>query len=247
MNIALTAIIVTIASIIILVLTEGMKAINARKRVVSQLSAAHLNDLRLYTEETFFRLHEINSRVVVDQKASRLFLPPETNTYQISQQDDIWFNGKGCYFLSSCYFTACLFACIKKIREEIPQRTLRTKNDTAFLSAMFAVSNGFLIDLGIFYATQHSIGNEMYIHDEQRLVTYGEFCQIIQTPHKRIWFDRLISFYLDINQGKRDSNLVATIEGLYGLAQFCDRLDQNNSAIDEQLRTDNNPPFMPHR
>lgn len=248
MNVALTsALIATLTSITVVFLQAGLKAISTKQKIASEINSAYLNPLRLYTEETFFRLYDINSRLIKGQRESLLFLPKDTQSHQLSAQDDGWLNGEGCYFVSSCYFTACLFACIKKVREDIPYLKLRGRNDTALPSALFAVSRGFLSDLGIFYAIQHSIGSELYLHSEQRLVTYREFCKLIQTPEKRVWFDRLLSFYLDINQGKRQANLTATMTALYGLAQFCDRIAQGNSSIDERLRTEGHPPFQPRR
>lgn len=100
------------------------------------------------------------------QKENLLFLGDLQDPQQLSRRRDDWFKGAGCYFTSSCYFTACLFACIKKVREDIPYLKLRKVSDTELLRRIFTVSHSFLQDLGVYYAIQHSIGSEMYLAKE---------------------------------------------------------------------------------
>lgn len=247
----LSAIIATITSVAVVLLQEGLKTLTSKRQQATSINSAYLNPLRLYAEETFFRLYEIDERFTKGQKENLLFLENIQNPQQLSNQSDDWFNGEGCYFTSSCYFTACLFACIKKVREDIPYLKLGKANDTDFLNRMFAVSRGFLQELGIFYAIQHSIGSEMYVTTEQRLITYREFCGLLKNPTRRVWFDRLLVFYIDVNQGKRISIVTQIIGAIYNLSSFCElksqrsryRTVQGSTSIDARLKAENKPSF----
>ncbi|MBX2862226.1 MAG: hypothetical protein KTR27_01615 [Leptolyngbyaceae cyanobacterium MAG.088] len=248
MNIALlSAIIATVTSIAVVLLQEGLKALASKQQRATSINSEYLNPLRLYAEETFFRLHDIGERFAKGQKENLLFLEDIQHPQQFSQQGDDWFNGEGCYFASSCYFTACLFACIKKVREDIPYLKLGKANDTAFLCRIFVVSHSFLQELGIFYAIQHSIGSEMYVVQEKRLLTYREFCNRLKNSETRVWFDRLISFYLDINQGKRMLIIDQAMESLYHLSEFCDRAVQGSRSIDTRLKAEKKSIFSPKK
>jgi hypothetical protein len=248
MDIALlSAIIATITSVAVVLLQEGLKALTSKQQRAITLNSEYLNPLRLHIEETFFRLHEIDERLAKGQRETLLFLENVQNEQQISTQTDDWFNGEGCYFTSSCYFTACLFACIKKVREDVPYLKLGTANDTELQNQIFTVSRSFLQDLGIFYAVQHSIGSEMYLANEKRLLTYREFCECLKDSKKRVWFDRLLHFYLDINQGKRLPNVSQAVHSLYSLSKFIDQIVQGSSSIDARLQAENKPTFRSKR
>lgn len=247
----LSALIATITSVAVVLLQEGLKALTSKRQQANSINSAYLNPLRLYAEETFFRLYEIDERFAKGQKENLLFLENIQTPQQLSNQSDDWFNDKGCYFTSSCYFTACLFACIKKVREDIPYLKLGKAHDTDFLNRMFAVSRGFLQELGVFYAIQHSIGSEMYLTTEQRLITYREFCGLLKDSTRRVWFDRLLVFYIDVNQGKRIATITEIIGAIYSLSSFCELTDQRSSyraaqgssSIDARLKAENKPSF----
>ena len=237
----LSAIIATITSVTVVLLQEGLKALTSKRQRAATLNLQYLNPLRLYAEETFFRLYELDTRFTQGHRENLLFLESPQTPPQISAQPDDWFNGEGCYFVSSCYFTACLFACIKKVREDVPYLKLGKATDTELLRRMFAVSHGFLQDLGVFYAIQHSIGSEMYLAQEQRLLTYREFCGRLKNPETRVWFDRLLAFYCDINQGQRMAIVTQIMGAIYDLSKFCDRTVQGNSSIDVRLAAEHKP------
>ena len=240
MDIALlSAIIATVTSVVVVLLQEWLKALTSKKQRATSINSEYLNPLRLYVEETFFRLYEIDERFANGQRESLLFLETIHNSQQISDQSDDWFNGEGCYFISSCYFTACLFACIKKLREDVPYLKLSSASDTELLNQIFAVSRSFLQELGVFYAIQHSIGSEMYLTQEKRLRTFREFCGLLKDPNHRIWFDRLLYFYFDINVGKRMPIVSQVLRALYSLSKFTDQVVQGSSSIDARLRSEN--------
>lgn len=244
MDIALlSAIIATITSVVVVLLQEGLKALTSKQQRAATINSEYLNPLRLYTEETFYRLYEIEERFTKGHREALLFLDNIQDVQQISDQNDAWFNGAGCYFTSSCYFTACLFACIKNVREDIPYLKLGKGNDTAFINQIFTISHSFLQNLGIFYAIQHSIGSEMYLADEKRLLTYREFSESLKDPQKRVWFDRLLSFYLDINQGKRLPTVSQAVQSLYNLSTFINQVVQGSNSIDARLKAEHKPAY----
>lgn len=242
----LSAIIATVTSITVVLLQDGLKALTTKRQRKTTINSEYLNPLRLYAEETFFRLYEVEQRFAKGQKENLLFLEDFQDPQQLSKQHDDWFNSAGCYFASSCYFTACLFACIKKVREDIPYLKLGRASDTELLQRIFTVSHSFLQDLGVYYAIQHSIGSEMYLTKEQRLLTYREFCNLLKDPKTRVWFDRLVYFYLDINQGKRMLIIEQIMNAVYWLSEFCDCAAQGNSSINARLNAENKPAFSPH-
>lgn len=240
MDIALlSAIIATITSVAVVLLQEWLQTLSSKQQRTTSINSEYLNPLRLYVEETFLRLYEIEERFTKGQREALLFLKHIQDSQEISAQSDDWFNSEGCYFISSCYFTACLFACIKKLREDVPYLKLNSARDTELLNQVFTVSHSFLQDLGIFYAIQHSIGSEMYLTQEKRLLTYREFCTLLKDPEQRIWFDRLLLFYFDINKGTRMTVVSQALQALYNLSKFTDRVVQGGNSIDARLQAEN--------
>ena len=86
----------------------------------------------------------------------------------------------------------------------------------------------------------------MYLTKEQRLLTYREFCNLLKDPKTLVWFDRLVYFYLDINQGKRMLIIEQIMNAVYCLSEFCDCAAQGNSSINVRLNAENKPVFRPH-
>src|SRR5206468_5025743 len=80
---------------------------------------------------------------------------------EVSDKDAAWFNGQGCYLVSSCYFTACLFAVLGRLRGEAPFLRLASAQDTRLVTMSLKVSLGILQDNGIYYATQPSLGDAL--------------------------------------------------------------------------------------
>lgn len=64
----------------------------------------------------------------------------------------------------------------------------------------------------------------MRVHDEERLLTYREFCERLQDPSWRVWTDRLIQFHLDTaHQTKRErtQNLLTALAQLSAFLDGC--------------------------
>ncbi|MEM9008824.1 MAG: hypothetical protein AAGE59_35610 [Cyanobacteria bacterium P01_F01_bin.86] len=200
------------------------------------INLTYLNPLRLWLEEAYVRLQDITTRLASgDRYEALLFIDTPAD---VSSQEAAWFNQQGCYLVSSCYITACLFFAIKHVRENIPYLRLARQNDTELMTLMFRVNHAFLQDLGIYYVTQPSIGNDVYLAAQQRLMTYREFCEMLQDPKRRIWCDRLILFYLEAGQGKRNANLQAALQAIRTLSQFLDTHIGQGVSIAERLQAE---------
>jgi hypothetical protein len=196
----------------------------------------YLNPLRLWLEETYVRLQIIQTELAVSDRPSPLLSIPTPNA--LSNQDATWFNQEGAYLASTCYMTACLFWALKQVRDNLPYLRLSQERDTELMSLMFQVSQSFLQDLGIFYVIQPSIGNDVYLASQQRLMTYREFCEQLQQPADRIWSDRLIQFYLDLGQHQRSQNLTAALNAIQALSAFLDRQIGAGMSIRDRLEAE---------
>lgn len=164
-----------------------------------RVNAKYLNPLRFYLVENHFRLSEILRRVDSGGGKNELFFVDKAE--QVSSKEDSWFNGSGHFLASSTYLTACLFAHLKKVREDIPYLRLQGAEDTRLAELMLPVHHGFSRRLNVFYVTQHSIGEDLWLRGEGRVRTFREFCDLLRDPSQRVWLDRLINYYLKIEKG----------------------------------------------
>lgn len=203
----------------------------------NKINLTYLSPLRLWLEENYVRLSEILTRVSDEGGACKYLLYIETPR-EVSEQGADWFNGKGCYLISSCYITACLFFTIKQVRDNIPYLRLSKESDTELMTLLFRVSHAFLKDFGVFYVTQPSIGNDLYLRDQNRLMTYREFCELLQNPERRVWFDRLINFYLETGRGEKRDRIQAALDAIKNLSGFLDKHIGRGVSIQERLEAE---------
>lgn len=140
--------------------------------------------------------------------------------------------------VSTGYITACLFFTIKQVRDHIPYLRLSRESDTELMTLLFRVSRAFLQDFGIFYITQPSIGHDLYLPDRNRLMTYREFCEMLKDPERRVWFDRLFTFYIETGKGEKGDRLRAALNAIRDLSDFLDRHIGKGVAIEERLRAE---------
>jgi hypothetical protein len=201
-----------------------------------KINLTYLNPLRLWLEEAYIRLLEI-AKKVGQQGTVPALLFIETPA-DISNQEAEWFNGEGCYLISTCYITGCLFFAIKQVRDNLPYLRLSRDSDTELMTLLFRVSRAFLQDLGIFYVIQPSIGNELYLPAQNRLMTYREFCERLQDPAHRVWCDRLICFYIETGGGKKRDRIEAALEAIQELSTFLDKHIGKGVAIEERLKAE---------
>ncbi|MEO0769343.1 MAG: hypothetical protein AAFY72_07900, partial [Cyanobacteria bacterium J06649_4] len=199
-----------------------------------KIISSYLNPLRFYLVENYFRLTEILHRANKGaEKHEALF--PISNAEDISNQSPEWFNSNGCYLISSCYLTARLFYQLDKIRQEISYLQLSKNEDTELITLITGLSRYFSQDYGIYYLLQPSIGNDMYLASEERLITYREFCQMLQNPERRVWFDRLMTFYIETGQGKNLKRIENILGAIQNLSLFLDGIVGGGNSLKERL------------
>ncbi len=218
-------------------LERGLEYWIKKRERMAEINSRHLNPLRLYSEETYFRLLEISDHVRQNEGCCNILLTID-NAKNVSEKDSDWFNSEGCYLISSCYFTACLFGAIKNVREDMPYLKLRSGDDTTLLNQMFAVSRAFLKDMGVFYAVQHAIGSQMWQYDSSQFLSYREFCEILMNCDHRPWFDRLIQFFLETGKGKRKENIENALKALRQLGRFVDNAAGGGDSIGSRLKSE---------
>lgn len=240
MEVVLTTVVAAITSLSVVVVTHFLTArretISKEKRERERVNLEYLNPLRLHLVENYFRLLEIKRSIDKDGKCEPLLYVADPKS--VSQQSDEWFNAEGCYLISSCYFTACLFCYIWKVRDNLPYLSLGKGNDTRLLTLILKVSRGFRKYLGVFYATQPSIGIDMFLRDEDRLMSYREFCQTLQNPPRRVWFDRLLYIYIDVGEGRGLARVDEALFAIHELSEFLDRVVGGGDSIQGRLETE---------
>jgi hypothetical protein len=225
-----TAVVAASAAVVVAAAGHLFNGWVARQQGKRQVNSEYLNPLRLYAEETYFRLYELKFR---SEAHSWLLAIQEER--ELSDQEDTWFSHRGCYLISTCYFTACLFGTIARVRSGIPYMRLGRNTDTELLRLTFLVSKSFLRDRGVYYALQHNLGNEMY--KDGRLLSYGEFCLMLKEPRTRVWFDRLIRFYLEVGMEKERAfgRVDSALEAIWNLSAFTDQVVRGGKSIETRL------------
>lgn len=236
----LTAIISAVTSILVVLVTYGLnsyrEAKTKDKQEADRIISTYLNPLRFYLVENYFRLAEILKRIAKDGENEALLYV--TDAKEISNQSAEWFNSYGCYLISSCYMTARLFYQLDKIRQELSYLRLSKKDDTELITLITILSRCFRQDYGIYYLIQPSIGNDMYLANEKRLITYREFCQMLQNPETRVWFDRLLNFYIETGQGQKLKRIEDIMGAIQSMSLFLDRVAGGGSSIKERLEVE---------
>lgn len=233
-----TAIISAVTSVLVVVLTQIFNNYRESKNKENlereRVNLTYLNPLRFYLVENYFRLTNILDTIQAEGGKVEALLFVQ-NPGDISKQDAEWFNGRGSYLISSCYLTARLFYQINKVRDELPYLSLNSNDDTELITLMTKVSLCFRQSLGIYYVIQPSIGNDMYLHDQGRIISYREFCQSLQNPEKRVWFDRLLGYYIETGQGQKLKRVEEVLSAIQELSKFLDRVVGGGMSIRKRL------------
>lgn len=216
---AITAITVTLISYA-LTSREQRRAKEREER--QAVNAKYLNPLRFYLVENHFRLSEVIQ--FVESQGGSTPLRIVDNPEEVSSKESSWFSGPGCYLVSSVYLAACLFAHLKKVREDIPYLRLKGAEDTRLTELMLKVHLGFSREHNVYYATQPSIGEDLWLRGEDRLRTFREFCGLLRDADQRVWLDRLINYYLKTGKGERQELELAR-QAVEAIRRFTDFLD----------------------
>lgn len=204
-----------------------------KSKIKKELSIKYLNGLRLYLEEVYYRLHEINESI--NKEGSCRALTIVKNIDDIKNQRANWFVNEGCYLISTSYLIACLFGTIEKLRDEYPYITIKGKDDTLILNKAFKINLAFLKDLSIYYVLQHNIGQIMYKKAEERLLNYAEFTEVITDDKMSIWFERLLIFVIAIGEGKKRENIHMALNAIKSLSNYIEKEYKFGPAIEKRL------------
>ena len=70
-------------------------------------------------------------------------------------------------------------------------------------------------------------------------MTYREFCQLLQDPEARVWFDRLLIFYIDTGKGKQLKRIENILRAIQDMSLFLDKLAGGGNSIKERLEIEN--------
>jgi hypothetical protein len=224
---AITSVVVTSLS---LLLGERQQRRREERAQRQDLNARYLNPLRFHLVENHFRLAGTLRRVDTEGGRAEAMLTI-SDPAEISGKDAEWFNGTGCALTSAVYLTACLFAQLKRVRDDFPYLRLAAADDTRLAALLLGVQQGYLRDLGVYYVTQPSIGQSMWLQDQKRLMTYREFCDLLHDPGERVWLDRLIQFQLDTAHGLKRERADRLIGAIHELSEFLDQCVGGGHAI----------------
>ena len=227
---ALTSVAVVLVSFFLSSRDDRKKAAQAERQV---LNARYLNPLRLHLAENRFRLTEILMRTKEAGHCQDL-LTIEAPA-DMSNHDPEWFTNWGAYLASSAYLTACLFAWLKKTRDSAPYLRLGSDDDTQLSALMLRVSHSFLRDQGIYYVLQPSIGQDMILAAEDRLISYREFRDLLGTPARRVWLDRLIAYYLETGHGMKLDRVADAIAAMEALSALLDEVVGGGESVRSRL------------
>ena len=275
-----------VAAIFTTILATYIKDQRDKSRLESaeaaQLNLEYFNPLRLFLEESYFRLREIHvaARTVQQSLASErgrrrlnqlLTLQSAKQIEEMSDSDQAlltawnrcavlrhctrppdvssksveWFSGEGAYLISSAYLVAGLFFLLRKLKEDRPYIPLARKqseyqdDDTILINLVNDVSRAFLRSHGVYFLVQPAIGYEMFLPEQDRLVTYKEYAEILRDPETRVWFDRLLTYFQDAAGDRYFDHLVSedATEPLppeveHGRRRFEERLRSLTQAVD---------------
>jgi hypothetical protein len=212
-----TALLSALTSVGVVLVSFFLSSRDSRKKAAQaerqQLNAKYLNPLRLHLAETRFRLAEILLRTEESGQCDDLLTIDAPA--DLADREPGWFTNWGAYLASSAYLTACLFAWLKKTRDSAPYLRLGSDDDTRLSVLMLRVSHSFLRDQGIYYVLQPSIHAA-----EDRLISYREFCELLLTPARRVWLDRLIAYYLETGRGMKLDRVAEVIAAMETLSAF---------------------------
>jgi hypothetical protein len=236
-----TAVISAVTSVMVVLVTYGLNsyrdAKSKEKQEYERIISNYLNPLRFYLVENYFRLAEILQRIIQDGGQHEALLYVEA-AQDVSGKPTAWFARHGCYLVSSCYITARLFYQLDKTRQELSYLRLSRKDDTELLTLITILSRSFRQDHGIYYSLQPSMGNDIYLASENRLITYREFCELLQKPETRVWFDRLLEFYIETGQGQNLRRIEDIMAAIQNLSLFLDGVAGGGSSIKERLEVE---------
>jgi hypothetical protein len=202
-----------------------------------EINSRYLNPLRFQVADNHHRLWFVLSQ---DRARGRTLSIEEPE--DLSSKDWTWFNGEGSFLASSLYTMSCLFGQIQKVREEIPYLRLSSADDTRLVELILKLQITLVRQGGIQYVVQTSIGQDMWLQEEQRLRTYREFCELLRDPESRVWLDRMIEFHLAAGRDEKRNRTITAISSMQALAEFLDQCVGGGNAIESRWAAEGRSP-----
>lgn len=229
----LNAVIAAITSVLVVILSQLLIRNNEKGQAldddINRFRQYYINPIRFMLSENYYRLYEILEK---KEKREKLFVVDES--VEVMRKNMDWFVRDGCYLISSCYFTACLFAYMENIRNGIPFLKSSYHNDTKIIELVNKLVVDFSSNLNIFYVIQMNIGKELYKKDENRVLTYREFCMILKNEENFKWYQSLIDYYLRIDNGEINQQKVLLVH-IQELAKFFDKMVSGGDSIKQKM------------
>lgn len=229
----LNALIAAATSIFVVILSQILTGSREKNRAISDernhLRKLYIDPIRFMLAENYYRISEIYRK-----NERRQDLLAVTDPIEILDQDENWFVGNGCYLISSCYLTGCLFAYMHNIRSGMPFIKFSYHNDTKLLGLINKLVTDFSKNLKIYYVLQMNIGKEFYLKDENRVITYSEFCMMLKRKEKITWYQSLVNYYLRIGRGEYE-HLQILLVHIRKLARLFDKMVSGGDSIGQKM------------
>lgn len=230
----INAVIAAATSVIVVILSQMLISLKDKKRALEletdALRKEFLNPIRFILSENYFRLQKIVKETQAETKNVKLAVIKDAG--EVFYKETEWFVGEGSYLMSSCYFLGCLFAYNEKIRRDIPFFKLPKQVDTELIIRINKLVVGFSKNLNIYYAIQMNIGNEFYIKEEQRLITYREFCG--EVKENLDWYKPLITYFLRIADGEYQETQYI-LEDIKEFTEYLDEIVSGGNSIQQKI------------
>lgn len=208
---------------------------NARERrvLISSVNLQHLAPLRQQLAEAAFR----HRRVLDDFRAGgRSLLGGVDHVRDVHAKPLDWFAGEGCFLMSTCYYTARLFAEIVRLGDAYPYLRLNDKRKEAELTALvLRVRLAFAGEGGVWFAIQAAIGEDM-IGADGRLAGYPDFCHAVQDEHRGVWYRQLIGLYRALADGQGVDRIGRTLAAMEHLSHLLDAAVGSSASVSDRLR-----------
>lgn len=184
-----------------------------KKKEKQEAEKELLSLLKIYLKESHMRISELFEKLK-DLEESSLF---DIHTAEeLLEKEESWFDEEKNQLMSVCYYTAVLFAVMKRVRESSPFLKLKAKDDIKLLDLINNIMKDYMKYFKIHYSMQSNIGEMVYEEQQKAVLPYKEFCGIIKEEKELQKYESLLECYLHINKenAKKVGMLLKDMESL---------------------------------
>jgi hypothetical protein len=75
----------------------------------------------------------------------------------------------------------------------------------------------------------------MILAARERLISYREFCELLRTPGRRVWLDRLIAYYIETGRGMKLDRVADAIAAMEALSSLLDDVAGGGESVRSRL------------